>query len=156
MDNKIDTTRMHQLRQQKSWSQDQLASISGLSLRTVQRIEKSGVCSLESQLALAAAFQVDVMTLQIDAAMSNRRKADRANFQGTVFGMVGNTVGILCGLGGVIYSAYQGNMDGYEAGLWAGGIGLFGGAVYWFLAWSHVYWMKQIAILSKLNAEQCQ
>jgi transcriptional regulator with XRE-family HTH domain len=51
------------LRKQRSWSQDELAVSSGLNLRTVQRIESSGVASLQSRKALAAAFNIDVSDL---------------------------------------------------------------------------------------------
>ena len=54
----IDADLVHELRAARSWTQEELAQISGLSLRTVQRIEKDGVGSLESRRALAAAFNV--------------------------------------------------------------------------------------------------
>ena len=63
MEMKINSDRVKQLRKQRSWSQDQLASVSGLSLRTIQRIENMGVCSLDSKRALAAVFEVAVETL---------------------------------------------------------------------------------------------
>jgi transcriptional regulator with XRE-family HTH domain len=44
----------------KSWTQAQLAMIAGLSERTIQRIEKKGIASAESLLALASAFDIDV------------------------------------------------------------------------------------------------
>lgn len=44
------------LRTNNGWSQEQLAEITGLGLRTIQRIEKEGNCSLESKLALSSAF----------------------------------------------------------------------------------------------------
>ncbi|WP_286234054.1 helix-turn-helix domain-containing protein [Thalassotalea sediminis] len=46
------------LRSQHGWTQEQLATISGVSSRTIQRIEKTGECSLESKMAIAAAFNV--------------------------------------------------------------------------------------------------
>ena len=44
---------MKQLRQDRSWSQEQLADLSGLSLRTVQRIEADNKAGYESLRALA-------------------------------------------------------------------------------------------------------
>ena len=38
----------------RAWSQTQLAEVSGLSLRTIQRIEKTGVASQESAKSLAS------------------------------------------------------------------------------------------------------
>jgi transcriptional regulator with XRE-family HTH domain len=52
------------LRQEKHWSQDQLSTLSGLSLRTIQRIESGSKASLESMKSLAAVFEVDISTLE--------------------------------------------------------------------------------------------
>lgn len=54
----LSTEKLKQLRKQKGWSQDLLAKATGLSLRTIQRIETKGVASAESTLALASAFEV--------------------------------------------------------------------------------------------------
>lgn len=56
----ISSDKLKELRNQHGWSQEQLATISGVSVRTIQRIEKSGECSLESKMALAGAFSVSV------------------------------------------------------------------------------------------------
>ena len=45
-------------RKDNGWSQELLAKASGLSLRTIQRAEKDGNSSAETQLALAAAFNI--------------------------------------------------------------------------------------------------
>ena len=55
--------KIKKLRQDNGWSQDLLAKASGLSLRTIQRIEKEGKASAETQLALAATFNVSPMAL---------------------------------------------------------------------------------------------
>ncbi len=47
------------LRLQRTWSQEQLAECSGLSVRTIQRLEKGGQMSLESRKSLAATFDID-------------------------------------------------------------------------------------------------
>jgi transcriptional regulator with XRE-family HTH domain len=52
------------LRQRKNWSQEQLSVMSGLSLRTIQRIESGNKASLESLKSLAAVFEVDISTLE--------------------------------------------------------------------------------------------
>ena len=59
----INRTLILALRKQRSWSQDELAVSSGLNLRTVQRVERSGVASIQSRKALAAAFNIDVSDL---------------------------------------------------------------------------------------------
>jgi len=50
--------KIKKLRQDNGWSQDLLAKASGLSLRTIQRVEKEGNASAETQLALAGTFNV--------------------------------------------------------------------------------------------------
>ena len=51
------------LRENRNWSQEQLATMSGLSVRTIQRIESGNKASLESLKSLAAVFEVDISTL---------------------------------------------------------------------------------------------
>ncbi len=51
---------VHKLRLQRGWSQEQLAEFSGLSVRTIQRIEKGQKASLESLKSLAAVFELQV------------------------------------------------------------------------------------------------
>ena len=52
-------------RHQRAWSQTQLAEISGLSLRTIQRIEKNGNASLESVKSLASVYNLKITDLRI-------------------------------------------------------------------------------------------
>ncbi len=54
---------LKRLRQDNGWSQDLLAKASGLSLRTIQRVEKEGKASAETQLALAGTFNVSPQEL---------------------------------------------------------------------------------------------
>ena len=61
---------MQALRQERGWSQEQLADLSGLSLRTVQRIEASGKAGYASRRALAVAFGIDDSALELELAMS--------------------------------------------------------------------------------------
>jgi transcriptional regulator with XRE-family HTH domain len=52
------------LREKRNWSQEQLAILSGLSTRTIQRIESGNKASLESLKALASVFEIDISKLQ--------------------------------------------------------------------------------------------
>ena len=54
---------LKELRLSKHLSQEQLAHMSGLNVRTIQRIESGSNASLESQKCLAAALEVDITTL---------------------------------------------------------------------------------------------
>lgn len=65
IDVKLDSTKIQKLRAVNCWSQEQLASVSGLSVRTIQRVEKTGVASLETTKALASVFEVTPDNLQI-------------------------------------------------------------------------------------------
>ncbi len=60
---------VHKLRLQRGWSQEQLADLSGLSVRTIQRIERGGGASVESLKALAAVFEVDLHQLRQEVDM---------------------------------------------------------------------------------------
>ncbi|WP_105169930.1 helix-turn-helix domain-containing protein [Pseudoalteromonas sp. T1lg23B] len=60
---------IRKLRLQKGWSQEQLAQLSGLSLRTIQRIERGQTPSLESLRSLAAVFETTVASLQQELTM---------------------------------------------------------------------------------------
>ena len=55
---------VRKLRLQRGWTQDQLAEFAGVSVRSVQRIERGAEASLETRKALAAVFEVDLITLQ--------------------------------------------------------------------------------------------
>ncbi|CAI0801487.1 anaerobic benzoate catabolism transcriptional regulator [Serratia proteamaculans] len=59
----MQTYRIRQLRLEKGWSQEQLATIAGLSTRTVQRIENGEQASLETLTAIAAALELQVSDL---------------------------------------------------------------------------------------------
>ena len=56
---------IQKLRLQRGWSQQQLADLSGLSVRTIQRLEQGQVASTESLKSLAAVFEIDFSTLQV-------------------------------------------------------------------------------------------
>lgn len=55
---------VQKLRLQRGWSQEQLAELSGLSVRTVQRIERGLPASTETLKSLASVFEIDFSTLQ--------------------------------------------------------------------------------------------
>lgn len=65
MDMQINKEFLRQQREQRGWTQSHLAEVADLSLRTVQRIESSGISSKESAMALASALEVDVASFLI-------------------------------------------------------------------------------------------
>jgi transcriptional regulator with XRE-family HTH domain len=66
MNMNISGENVKRLRLERGWTQEQLAALSGRNVRTIQRVEKSGICDLETRSALAAVFQVDA--IQLDGA----------------------------------------------------------------------------------------
>jgi DNA-binding XRE family transcriptional regulator len=61
---KINCALVLQLRNARSWSQEELATAAGLNLRTIQRIENEASASLQSKKALASVFSIDIKALE--------------------------------------------------------------------------------------------
>jgi len=55
---------LRQRRLEKGWSQEQLSDISGISVRTVQRLESGERAGLETQKILAAIFEVSLSEIK--------------------------------------------------------------------------------------------
>jgi len=72
-----DAKKIKRWREDRSWSQEHLADAAGLSLRTVQRIENGEGASRDSVMALAAAFNVDVISMTVDARTAAKAAAQR-------------------------------------------------------------------------------
>jgi transcriptional regulator with XRE-family HTH domain len=64
MEVRVKSNQIRLERENRGWSQEHLASVAGLSLRTIQRIERTGSASFESVTALASVFSVDVVDLR--------------------------------------------------------------------------------------------
>ena len=71
---------IQKLRLKRGWSQQQLADLSGLSVRTIQRIEQGQVASTESLKSLAAVFEIDFSTLQEPGMNTTTAPASPAAF----------------------------------------------------------------------------
>ena len=72
---------IQKLRLQRGWSQEQLAELSGLSVRTIQRLERGQAASAESLKALASVFEIDFSDLketEMDAPMNQNLHPDEA------------------------------------------------------------------------------
>ncbi|MCR9215451.1 MAG: helix-turn-helix domain-containing protein [Proteobacteria bacterium] len=68
-------------RLERGWSQEHLAQMSGLSLRTIQRIESGRKAGLDSLNALAAAFGTDLATLRQESIMTDPSPQKATNIQ---------------------------------------------------------------------------
>ncbi|MGF1684691.1 2TM domain-containing protein [Photobacterium makurazakiensis] len=62
---------IRKMRLQRGWSQEHLSQLSGLSVRTIQRIERGQNAGLESLNALAAVFEVNVTDLKMESSMND-------------------------------------------------------------------------------------
>jgi len=62
----INAEKIKSLRKKANWSQEELATAAGLSIRTVQRAETDGNAALETRRALAAAFDVQPEALDFN------------------------------------------------------------------------------------------
>lgn len=74
----MQTYRIRQLRLEKGWSQEQLATIACLSTRTVQRIENGEQASLDTLTAIAAALGLQVSDLSQAAQPDNDNQSEQA------------------------------------------------------------------------------
>lgn len=63
---------LKRLRENKKWSQEQLAIMSGLSVRTIQRIERGQSASVESLKSLASVLEVSISTLEQEIYMIDK------------------------------------------------------------------------------------
>lgn len=68
---------IQQLRLEKGWSQEDLAMHSGLSVRTIQRIETGKRASLETLKCLAAVFETSVSQLVQEKPMTSSQSTDQ-------------------------------------------------------------------------------
>ncbi len=72
MDMKINKEILRRERELRAWTQSHLAEIADLSMRTVQRIERTGDASMESACALAAALDIDLSVLMEAPGAGNK------------------------------------------------------------------------------------
>jgi transcriptional regulator with XRE-family HTH domain len=75
MEMQIDSRLIRLEREKRAWSQEHLATLAGLSLRTIQRIESTELASYESISAISAVLKIPVTDLRVESALSLRVKA---------------------------------------------------------------------------------
>lgn len=97
-----DYEKIKRWREERGWSQEHLAELAGIGVRTIQRIETGEAASQDSVMALAAAFNVDLIALtknvEAEAEKMAGKKAQKAkdalrlslgiHFASYLFGMV--------------------------------------------------------------------
>lgn len=80
MNMNISSENVKRLRLEHGWTQEHLAALSGRNVRTIQRVEKTGICDLETRSALAAVFQVDATQLDGKKKIEQAKTAEGDDF----------------------------------------------------------------------------
>ena len=132
-----DAVKIKRWRLERSWSQEHLAEAANLSLRTVQRIENGDGASRESVMALAAAFNVDVIALTFDArteakttAQNKRTKIKDALRLGLLINLASYFFGLLVFTGISLSDGFEGYAMLLPAVWWGVGVAGFGLATF--------------------------
>ena len=61
----LDAQKIRSLREQRAWTQQHLADVCDVSLRTIQRVEKFGNASSETAMGLCSVLEVDMDVIKI-------------------------------------------------------------------------------------------
>lgn len=64
------------LRIERGWTQEHLAHLAAVTARTIQRVEKTGVCDLETRSALASVFEVDLKQLDGEKKIEQTKSSE--------------------------------------------------------------------------------
>lgn len=122
---KTDNAKIKRWREERHWSQEHLADLAGVGLRTIQRIESGEQASAESLKALASAYQVDVTALYIDPqseavaiVKAKNKKANAALQLSFLIHLAGWVIGM------AVFAA----------------ISLGAGVDYWVMKWPTLWW----------------
>ena len=95
---KVDSKLIRTEREKRGWSQEHLASVASLSLRTIQRIENTGSASFESVTALASVLAVEVADLRVKESELARSRALRVSLELPMRLALALVSGVLCAL----------------------------------------------------------
>ena len=94
----IDADKIKSMRLDQGWTQEQLAEMCDVSVRTIQRIEKTGVAALDTTNALAAVLEVERTTILVQGGVRPARSefsSTRVALIATVFFLLGVSIGAL-------------------------------------------------------------
>ncbi|HWF01115.1 MAG TPA: helix-turn-helix domain-containing protein [Caulobacteraceae bacterium] len=119
---------IQKLRLQHGWSQEQLAELSGLSVRTIQRLERGGAGSAESLKCIAAVFGIDFNQLK-EPAVDNPAPADLPPDEALAFAHVRKVKAFYVSL--IWYAALMAFLAAINAMTYHG---------YWWAAWPALGW----------------
>ncbi len=116
----INSSMLRAKRAELHWTQSELCEASGLSLRTIQRMETEGRCSIDSVQAIAAAFDVSAD----DFLVSQHRVGIK---RGVLLGFAGVAIGVLAATASVFHSLQTATISLADTGASFGIIGAIAG-----------------------------
>lgn len=127
MQYEIDTRRLREFREARAWSVNDFAAASGISARTLQRIEAGQNASSDTLQGLASSLNVHPNMLRKYTVP-----------KGVIAGLIGGYGGILIAMVSNVWVAFQGGLSGATLGAILGGLGacagLIGGAAGWMIS----------------------
>jgi len=68
-----------ELRVKRGWTQEHLAHLASVNPKTIQRVEKTGLCDLETRSALASVLQVDINQLEGSKKIEQKQADEQPN-----------------------------------------------------------------------------
>ena len=93
----LDSNKLRQMREQRGWTQQQLAELCGVSVRTIQRIEKEGVASLESTSALASVYEIERHQLYAEQRTEQHKLGGKISWTSVLILLIGFFIGVIVG-----------------------------------------------------------
>jgi transcriptional regulator with XRE-family HTH domain len=126
----INSEALKRFRREKSWSQEKLANAAGLSLRTIQRVENTGIASLETKLALSSTLNVSIEQLSNSAFTLSPFSLSQYKAR---YGYLGVGLGLLFAYSGIVSGVFLSNVSYGDAGVWLGAVGAFIGLSFGFI-----------------------
>ena len=94
----VSAEKIRDLRLANGWTQEQFAELCGVSVRTIQRVEKTGVASMETTNALAAVFKEERQALLARdgvATASTEFKLKHVSLVAAISFLLGIGIGVL-------------------------------------------------------------
>ena len=88
----LNVTLVKEARINRGWTQAQLAELCAVNIRTIQRVESDGAASLETTMALAAAFDLEIKDLFADPG------TEKKNSKRTLYIVLSLIAGFFLGL----------------------------------------------------------
>jgi transcriptional regulator with XRE-family HTH domain len=92
MEMKVDRRLIRRARERRAWSQEHLAEVAGLGLRTIQRIEATGLASFESVKAIAAVLEMSASGLTSEVPATSYAPVGRPGLTKTALAIAASAV----------------------------------------------------------------